>query len=92
MLFSLLKHHLDLNITDTALKVTQSLGWESPCPLGKVLTYKNLIYLLNFPFYCVNTSYVVDRCRITTHWMEGSLNKRGIPKNSRYTKGGSGNG
>ena len=25
MLFSLLKHHLDLNITDTALKVSQSL-------------------------------------------------------------------
>ena len=25
MLFSLLKHHLDLNITDTALKVYQSL-------------------------------------------------------------------
>ena len=25
MLFSLLKHHLDLDITDTALKVSQSL-------------------------------------------------------------------
>ena len=25
MLFSLLKHHFDLNITDTALKVSQSL-------------------------------------------------------------------
>ena len=25
MLFSLLKHHLDLNITDTALKLSQSL-------------------------------------------------------------------
>ena len=25
MLFSLLKHHLDLNITDTALKVSRSL-------------------------------------------------------------------
>ena len=66
----------------------------SPCPLGKVLTYKNLIYLLNFPFYCVNTSYLVDRCRITTHWMEGS------PEGefSRtlfiyiYSHGGSGNG
>ena len=48
----------------------------SPCPLGKVLTYKNLI-LLNFPFYCVNTSYLVDRCRMTTHWMEGKPHKKG---------------
>ena len=27
MLFSLLKHHFDLNITDTALKVSRSLHW-----------------------------------------------------------------
>ena len=52
--------------------VAGKAGWESLCPLGKILTYKNLIYLLNFPFYCVNISYLVDRCRITTHWMEGS--------------------
>ena len=26
------------------------------CPLDRVLTYKNLIYLLNLQFYCVNTS------------------------------------
>ena len=26
MLFSLLKHHLDLNITDTALKVSRSIS------------------------------------------------------------------
>ena len=57
------------------LSLAGKVGWESPCPLGKVLTYKNLIYLLNFLFYCVNTSYLVDRCRITTHWMEGSLRK-----------------
>ena len=57
------------------LRTAGKVGWESPCPLGKVLTYKNLIYLLNFPFYCVNTSYLVDRCRITTHWLAGSLNK-----------------
>ena len=24
--------------------VARKVGWESPCPLGKVLTYKNLIY------------------------------------------------
>ena len=30
------------------------------CPLDRVLTYKNLIYLLNLQFYCVNTSYPVD--------------------------------
>ena len=65
------------------LRLAGKVGWESPRPLGKVLTYKNLIYLLNFPFYCVNTSYLVDRCRITTHWMEGSP-ERGIPQNSKY--------
>ena len=54
------------------LKIAGTVGRDSPCPLGKVLTYKNLIYLLNFPFYCVNTSYLVDRCRITTQWKEGS--------------------
>ena len=78
------------------LRLAGKVGWESPCPLGKVLTYKNLIYLLNFPFYCDNTSYLVDRCRITTQWMKSSL-ERGIPKNSRYIyinviKGESGNG
>ena len=30
------------------------------CPLDRVLTYKNLIYLLNLQFYCVNTSYPTD--------------------------------
>ena len=50
------------------LRLAGKVGWESPCPLGKVLTYKNLIYLLNFPFYCVNTSYLVDRCRITSNY------------------------
>ena len=34
----------------------------SNCPLDRVLTYKNLIYLLNLQFYCVNTTYLVDRC------------------------------
>ena len=28
--------------------------------LDRVLTYKNLIYLLNLQFYCVNTSYPMD--------------------------------
>ena len=79
MLFSLLKHYLDLYITDTALKVSRSLYFSttsifhdvknyfhrlwgtgisdaiclsfggpvltdriSNCPLGRVLTYKNL--------------------------------------------------
>ena len=31
MLFSLLKHHLDLNITDTALKVSRSLYCFTTC-------------------------------------------------------------
>ena len=30
--------------------------------LDRVLTYKNLIYLLNLQFYCVNTSYPMDNC------------------------------
>ena len=35
------------------------------CPLGKVLTYKNLIYLLNFPImivqkYCEETALEID--------------------------------
>ena len=34
----------------------------SNCPLDRVLTYKNLIYLLNLQFYCVNISYLVDQC------------------------------
>ena len=46
------------------LRTAGKVGWEFPCP-----------YLLNFPFYCVNTSYLVNRCRITTHWLAGSLNK-----------------
>ena len=58
--------------------VAGKAGWESLCPLGKILTYNNLIYLLNFPFYCVNGSYLVDRCRITTHWMEGSKSQQGF--------------
>ena len=32
----------------------------SNCPLDRVLTYKNLIYLLNLQFYCVNTPYLTD--------------------------------
>ena len=30
------------------------------CPLDRVLTYKNLNYLLNLQFYYVNTSYPMD--------------------------------
>ena len=30
------------------------------CPLDRVLTYSNLIYLLNLQFYCVNTSYPME--------------------------------
>ena len=30
--------------------------------LGRVLIYKNLIYLLNLQFYCVHTSYPMDNC------------------------------
>ena len=30
------------------------------CPLDRVSTYKNLIYLLNLQFYCVNTSYPME--------------------------------
>ena len=43
------------------------------CPLDRVLTYKNLIYLLNLQFYCVNTSYPMDNCYITTAWSAGKL-------------------
>ena len=32
------------------IRVAGKVGWESPCPLGKVLTC-----ILNFPFYCINT-------------------------------------
>ena len=73
-------------------KISGKVGWESPCPLGKVLTYKNLIYLFNFPFYCVNTSYLVDRCRITTHWMEGSPEGEFQELYVHTQTGGSGNG
>ena len=74
------------------LRLAGKVGRESPCPLGKVLTYKNLIYLLNFPFYCVNTSHLVDRCRITTHWMEGSPEGEFPRTLYVYSTGGSGNG
>ena len=43
------------------------------CPLDRVLTYKNLIYLLNLQFYCVNTSYPMDNSYITTAWSAGKL-------------------
>ena len=45
---------------DKSLKADRSL-----CPvrgISRVLTYKNLIYLLNLQFYCVNTSYPMDNC------------------------------
>ena len=35
-------------------------GWA--LPVHWILTYKNLIYLLNLQFYCVNTSYPMDNC------------------------------
>ena len=54
---------------------------EIPCPLGKVLTYKNLI--IKFPFYCINTYYLVEKFRITTQWMSGS-SQRDLSKNSGY--------
>ena len=31
----------------------------SNCPLDRVLTYKNLIYLLNLQFYCATIAYHV---------------------------------
>ena len=43
-----------------------------PHLLGKILTYENLIYLLNFLFYCVNISPLTI-ARITTKRMVGSL-------------------
>ena len=45
-----------LSMSSVELYVAGQAGWKFLCPLGKVLTYSNLIYLLNFPFYCVNTS------------------------------------
>ena len=44
-----------------SLVTDSGAGWEGlVCPLGTVLTYKNLIYLLNLQFHCVNTSYPMD--------------------------------
>ena len=40
-----------------------NVGWKYLWPLGKVLTYQNLIYFLNFPFDCVITSRLVDKCK-----------------------------
>ena len=65
------------------LYIAGKVEWESLCNLGKVLTSINLIYLLNFPFYCINTSSLVDKCRITTQWMEGS-SQRDLRENSGY--------
>ena len=47
------------------------------CPLDRVLTYKNLIYLLNLQFYCVNTSYPMDNSNSNSNWTFIALN---LPK------------
>ena len=42
----------------TPSKLIAGPGWVGlACPLDRVLTYKNLIYLLKLQFYCANTSY-----------------------------------
>ena len=47
-----------------------SLPRQAPCKmLAGLVTYKNLIHLLNLQFYCVNGQYA----RITTTWVVGSL-------------------
>ena len=35
---------INITILISWLRIAGKVGWESPCPLGKVLTYKNLIY------------------------------------------------
>ena len=46
-----------MNEDDNIIRV-HSTSWKGlSCPLGKVLTYKNLMYLLNLQFYCITTSY-----------------------------------
>ena len=56
--FSLSKH-----IKTLSKPIAAGAGWVGlACPLDRVLTYKNLIYLLNLQFYSVNTSYLMDNC------------------------------
>ena len=45
------------------------------CPLDRVLTYKNLIYLLNLQFYCVNTSYPMDNLLNNYHLVGGKVTR-----------------
>ena len=66
MLFSILKHYLD---TDTALKVSQSLYYFSTSISHGVENYFPRLWgpdisdaIFTHYFYCVNTSYLVDRC------------------------------
>ena len=54
--------------------VVGKVGWKSLCPLGKVLTYNNLIYLLNFPFYCIDTPCLMGKYRINYPVDGGQLN------------------
>ena len=35
---------VDYLTTPYLVMIAGQVGWDSPCPLGKVLTYKNLIY------------------------------------------------
>ena len=52
-------------------------GWEFISQLDKVLTYNNLIYLLNFPFYCINTSSSSERMK-NNKAMDGGYLTRGL--------------
>ena len=40
------------------------------CPLDRVLTYKNLVYLLNFQFYCTTIAYHVG-LNAVLRWPQG---------------------
>ena len=67
MLFSLLKHHLDLNITDTALKVSRSLycfttsishGVENYFPRLWGMGISDAIFFSSIIFNCQKIVYI----------------------------------
>ena len=73
MLFSLLKHHLDLNITDTALKVSRSLycfttsishGVENYFPrlcgtdISDAIDVVKNLYSLILPSFCITVERI----------------------------------
>ena len=56
------------------------------CPLDRVLTYKNLIYLLNLQFYCINTSYPMDNMLNNYRLVGGSVTRNSSELINRTNK------